>query len=136
MVQFKNIPTTTAVEIDDWNPNLGTRNIFSFWFTVPNLPQQEIDLPFWEIAEHQMQKGNIESYSDDGEGLVIVDCGDSDRYCQVDEYLHTTSGKKITYTYQEYIREHMSNEILIDFVNEILKEDLPTKAVLTNFENI
>jgi hypothetical protein len=137
MVQFKKettIKTQSLIEIDDWNPNLGSRNIFSFWFTVPNLPQQEIDLPFWEIAEYQMQKRKIDSYFDTGDGMIVVDCGVEERYCQVDDALHTSAGKKIIYTYQEYIKEHMSDAILIDFVSEIMNEYLPTEAVSKDFE--
>jgi len=110
------------IEVIDWNPQIGSDNIFWFAFKIDvlGIPEQECRLDLKVLLDQELNR-NIVRYTDE---LVIVSTGMSSEYCQVDDDVREYSGKILTYDYEEWVRECMCDDIIQTYVSSEIKNVL------------
>lgn len=111
------------IEVIDWNPQIGSDNTFWFAFSIDflGIPEQECRLDLKVLLEQECNRGNVVKYTDD---LVITSTGMPLEYCQVNDDVRDLHEKILTYDYEEWVREHMCDDIIQTYVSSEIKNVL------------
>jgi len=105
----------TLIVIHDYDMHLNSRNEISVQFQVGD-DIREKSFKFDDILESEFATGNIDDYYSEGEGTVIVDGPiEVDWSAQRQEWIETRRGRKV-YTYNQFLRECMDDQMLINFI--------------------
>ena len=112
----------TDIKIIDYNDHPGFLTEYWFVADVGELKEQEFTPYLWEILESELKAGNIKDYLNRGAGTVIIDLGEE--IVTWPNSTRVSKQRKIILNYQEWISDHMNEDVLKRFINYSFKRDL------------
>jgi len=97
------------IQIHDYDVNLSPKHKINVKFDFDGRYYDEA-LDFADIIGAEFEAGNIDDYSEEGEGLIVLDGGVFDYINSRGQYIETKA-KRLHFTFSQYLKDLSGEEI-------------------------